>query len=537
MKKFIFISHKTSDEPYAKLLVDFFTAWGIKHDEIYCSSVPASGTKEDFKKEIFDALHQSIIDIVLLSDIFFSEGKICNQELGIMWHKNGNEVVCIKLPHFLEGTDLGLVSESHMLRELNEKPDIFHIKEIIKKHYTGELKTDENINNDILEKLLDGYAKIPPQETPSRPSRLFDESKPTIPIEYRFGVADVVGIGALNYDFMFYRDGLVSTTDTEPGAGIERLKGSYDIITSKVIGSKNRGFKCDVRLGGAAFNTIKKLKDLRGNRSVPRLSYVGVSGVIPKEIRATFASHKDYNVSFDIPSEYSFLDVKDWLVETKASSGLGYFEIRNGHRTGDIGQGINKELIPELVKNMSAYSPDRNALAEFLSRAKWIHISSLVEINQFLEFVYLLEKVKEFNSALKVSFDPGSEYMFEHVDKLGEMFCLCDYVFLSKSEYGERDMRNPDEVKALYGGGHRNITTNIIVTLSATEVQWIHLHNGTANSEVISMEEVTTIKNDTGAGGALVAGFIHSELINGGAKNVEHSLREAMKSQAKWMSS
>lgn len=97
MKTKIFISHRVSDSKIALILQDFLVLIGIKQETIFCSSLPGNDVKENISKEVYKALCQSKIDIMLLSKEYY-QSVYCQNEMGIIWFKKNNTVIPFALP-------------------------------------------------------------------------------------------------------------------------------------------------------------------------------------------------------------------------------------------------------------------------------------------------------------------------------------------------------------------------------------------------------------------------------------------------------
>lgn len=93
----------------------------------------------------------------------------------------------------------------------------------------------------------------------------------------------------------------------------------------------------------------------------------------------------------------------------------------------DINTGVNSKL-QEFIVNKEKQEGD-NAFVEYLSKSKWIHMSS--DFNQFQFLVQKVREAKEINPMLRVSVDPGVEYTKDYKLGLRDVFSIADYVFLN----------------------------------------------------------------------------------------------------------
>ena len=367
-------------------------------------------------------------------------------------------------------------------------------------------------------------------------NRLFHPPTPHSSIDYRGEVADVIGIGAINYDFMFKLKRSDGTNRKQPGpgpgSGQEGLNYSLEDVMNRILNFKRiENLEYSSRLGGAAFNALKAIYERRPCDKFPKLAYVGTTGVMSKELLNEFDRDVDFNRR--IEKESRIFDIQDWIFHTDEISGLGCFELDEGYRIGRVGEGANKHLISEIEKKLTTLGVEKNAFIKFLSKAKWIHISSLCDFTQFEKFVDAIEHAKILNPLLKVSFDPGSDYMRKRLSHLGKIFYLSDYVFLSKAEYGDFSFDDIEVVKGAFNK-HGKSNANIIVQTTPHRARWIKLIDGTGEERELDLvERVETddefnVVNDTGYGGAFAGEFIYNELSSRGAKDTEHSIRVAI---------
>jgi len=331
----------------------------------------------------------------------------------------------------------------------------------------------------------------------------------------------IVGIGAINYDFMFIRSN--EGDSSIPGGGFEGLLNGDETTKDTILAFKqDEKLECFTQLGGAAFNAIREIHKIRGDSTFLKLAYVGIIGKMPEEITEAF-SPNEYDKH--IKDELNFLDIKDWLFSLDENIGLACFELYGGHRRGGIGQGVNIKLLSEVKRKLKSSSNARNEFLIFLSKARWLHISSLVEDSQFMMFIDVIEQAKTINPALKISFDPGRDYMERKNSELRKMFYLSDYVFLSKTMY------KAPSIKRIFNKHDRSNAT-IIVMESPYKTNWIKLTEGDEEAEqtfeLDPVEQNKIIINDTSSIGSFAGSFIFAELGNHDT-DIKHSICIATK--------
>lgn len=127
----IFISHRETDKEVADMLVDFFAATGIPRKEIFCSSLPGNKVHKKISEEVKEALKNSIIDIVILSNNYY-QSAYCLNEAGIIWYKDKN-IIPIALPEIDESNMYGFLNSDYILRRLDSDTDISFIYDDVRK--------------------------------------------------------------------------------------------------------------------------------------------------------------------------------------------------------------------------------------------------------------------------------------------------------------------------------------------------------------------------------------------------------------------
>ncbi len=201
---------------------------------------------------------------------------------------------------------------------------------------------------------------------------------------------DIIGIGAINFDYIFFCKELEYKNRRLPEFGQEYLNGSreaiYEDINKLIYTTEHTHQLC-----GSAFFAIKTAHAIFPEL---KLSYVGVCGKPTKR-------ELDAGFSADIKEEFSFLDNTDWLFFDEGDPGIALVRVVKGTRNWiDINTGVNSKL-QQYIQNKE--KQDGIDLAEFLSKSKWIHLSSLADFDQFAFLVHKVKKAKEKNPLLRVS--------------------------------------------------------------------------------------------------------------------------------------
>lgn len=318
---------------------------------------------------------------------------------------------------------------------------------------------------------------------------------------------DIIGIGAINFDYIFFCKGLEYKNRKMPEFGQEYLNSSreaiYEDINKLLYTTEHTHQLC-----GSAFFAIKTAHAVFPEL---KLSYVGVCGKPTK---------KELEVGFnaDVKDEFSFLHNSDWLFFDDGDPGISLVRIEKGTRNWiDINTGVNSKL-QEYIEHKEAQ--DGTDFADYLSKSKWIHLSSFSDFNQFNFVIQKVKKAKEKNPLLRVSIDPGYEYTKDHKLELREAFSIADFVFLNKNELenliGDNSISDNNKYKILSSifNYYQLSNTQVIIIKSKSKHTLASFKNGNLNVSNYWHRKMnrSKIRNDTGAGDAFAGGFIASML-------------------------
>lgn len=118
----VFISHRTADSNYAQAIIDMMEKLGVKHEDIFCSSVPGYGIP--FGKKILEALHNEFDQYDLLVIIIHSpryyESHICLNEMGATWILRSDHFSFLTSDCSLEQLD-GVIDKQEIAFRTNDK--------------------------------------------------------------------------------------------------------------------------------------------------------------------------------------------------------------------------------------------------------------------------------------------------------------------------------------------------------------------------------------------------------------------------------
>lgn len=218
---------------------------------------------------------------------------------------------------------------------------------------------------------------------------------------------DVIGIGAINYDYMFHCK-KTDNINVSPDSGREDIGRPENEVENEIVELYRSGKEPVTQIGGSAFLALKAIHAIDKTLSI---SYVSVCGQLND-------FDKRYGNISNIKSELAFIDNQDWLFYTDDTTPtekryIGKSVVRLHKHVRDnikISNGANDLLLDCIEKKEKE---DGTPLVDFLAQAKWIHISSLSTFEQFEKIMSYVFKAKEKNRFLRISIDPGFQYTDE----------------------------------------------------------------------------------------------------------------------------
>ncbi|GAA2519673.1 PfkB family carbohydrate kinase [Winogradskya humida] len=219
---------------------------------------------------------------------------------------------------------------------------------------------------------------------------------------------DVVGIGALNLDFI-----------ADPGTPLQAEWGTETAVDAATINAAIQAAgpeRLTTTLGGSAFNTVHAIARTRPGL---RLGYVGAAGRNPTGGPSPRAGLATLGI-----------DHRHVSYNDDALSGICFSLTENGDRTLLTHAGANSSF-PEYV--------DRHfdALVGYLSRTRLIHVTSLLDDTSAGRLLALLTAVKAVNPATALSFDPGHVWSTTVTADIEGLVRLSDYLLLNRRELAE----------------------------------------------------------------------------------------------------
>lgn len=327
---------------------------------------------------------------------------------------------------------------------------------------------------------------------------------------------DVIGIGAINYDYMFPCKKTFSN-DPTPDNGEENIGVPNETVEEEINELLSTGKRYySTQIGGSALLALKAIHAIDKSLSI---GFVGVCG-------QTSEFDKRHGKNLNLRSELSFINNQDWLFYTDETApidkryiGKAAVKLNKSNTRGgiDISIGAN-DLILDLITEKEQDGEDR--LAVYLSHARWIHISSLSRFEQFERIMEYVIEAKEKNPLLKISLDPGDQYTKYKKVELQKYLKEVDYVFLNKKEYNNLILNEdlPENEKHIkistYFNDPEDVYTKVFVIKSKSQHELIDFVNGTSYVYYHRSLPFYKINNDTGAGDCFAGGFIAGLLSN-----------------------
>lgn len=302
---------------------------------------------------------------------------------------------------------------------------------------------------------------------------------------------DIVGIGALNIDFL----ATIATgtfQEVKQVGGVEW--GTEAVVKESILKEALDSLSAEsviASAGGSAFNTLFALANMDLDL---KLGYVGVSGRSPV---CGFTPVQDL--------EQLSVDVSGIAVLKDALSGVCLSVTSEGERTLLIHAGANLFMSEYLESNF-------NFIVSYLIRARIVHVTSFLDTTTALWLGRLIAEVKRHKPSVIVSFDPGHVWCSDKPEGFTELIRLSDFLFLNTREFAEITGNLPfdDEVRAhLILEMIDNPETKLLVKrpdgISCYSLDKLGVRTDFFGHDALQPHEV---RDATGAGDVFAAGFL-----------------------------
>ena len=327
---------------------------------------------------------------------------------------------------------------------------------------------------------------------------------------------DVICIGAINYDYMFHCDeeDLIVEDSKE---GNEELSNPISEVEDDILELVKKNKRYTTQIGGSAFITLKVIKHI-----LPWLhgAYVGVCGT-PNDFDLR------YGRTNNLEAELSHLDNRDWLFTTaerfedpyRRNIAKSVVRLHNHTRNCiKIAPCANNTLL-ERIQEQEAVKG--TSFSSYLASAKWVHLSSLSDFDQFVEIMHYVLEAKRQNPSLRISMDPGFEYTSLRRERLQPLVSQVDYVFLNNSEKKNLGL-NARSMKDLYGNlcayfsKYSQDENRTLIVKHDDRHELIRFREGRCVIQTVRHKKLYRyeLNNDTGAGDSFAGGFIAGMLFD-----------------------
>jgi len=344
-------------------------------------------------------------------------------------------------------------------------------------------------------------------------------------------MCDVIGIGAINLDYVYSCDDNRYTSQTVREELTESLRTIDEEIRSIIQDNKNLVEPpMRTQIGGAALLTLKAICEQSKELTV---AYVGVRGKLGVSNRGIGPLNSDAAVK----GELNFLHNKEWLFTEDSGEpdqviGKALINLQNTYgrgRTMRVSPGANNQLLSRIRRKEQ---DEDISFSNFLSTAKWVHISSLSSFKDFKKIVADIVAAKKINPRLKASIYPGSFYTFEMRSELEELWKIFDYVFLTNSELNnlahshQTGISKEEKYRRLreYLVRSDALNTNVVLIAEDADCEVINFTLGGSFPHASMGElKLSPDANGTGASSYFIGGFIATLLSD------RYGLQEALR--------
>lgn len=253
-------------------------------------------------------------------------------------------------------------------------------------------------------------------------------SDPYVPAPRSGFARDVVGIGALNLDYIHPTDHHPHHTAGQLSARITALLqdssavpewGTESAVDQDTVYAALEA--CDAStlqtsLGGSAYNALHTLSQLQLDL---RLGYVGVAGRVPGPgLSAVQQLHAD-----GIEHSHVFQD-------PQRLCGVCFSFTEDGERTLLTHAGANAAMAEHLEASF-------DQLVAYLADTRIVHVTSFLDPHTPSVLLRVLEAVKTANPATLLSVDPGHVWSLDAGGAVGGIIALADYLLLNHREFRE----------------------------------------------------------------------------------------------------
>lgn len=310
---------------------------------------------------------------------------------------------------------------------------------------------------------------------------------------------DVIGFGALNVDYIAGASRLSERADEHIAESTARFEwnreGPVDeqVITMAIrnLGAASLSYS----LGGSAWLSIFTLAQMRVG---VKLAYIGILGRIETPGLSFIDQMDELGIAHDWVGR-----VPDQLC------GLCLSYIDDTDRVMLTHPGANYEMHRYIKEHF-------DAMAEYIARARYVHVTSFLDETTPLQVLRVLQRAKEINPDLRISFDPGFDWAEHPSPEVEGILGLTDLLFVNYREFkalGHYDHGESDEsiARKILARCHDGCTVFVTKRYDFTE-SFQAVAEGVATQAFLLRHPLreSELEDATGAGDVFAAAVISS---------------------------
>jgi sugar/nucleoside kinase (ribokinase family) len=240
------------------------------------------------------------------------------------------------------------------------------------------------------------------------------------------GALDVIGVGALNLDYIVDASAVAETSPRLDGFewGTET---AVDDTTVDAVLNRVDPAAVTATPGGSAFNTVYALAHLRRRL---RLGYVGIAGRTPTPGNSPIQQMELHGID---------------------TAGVARTEDALCGVCVSLQQGRDRTLLTHAGANalMADVIEDHfDELLAYLSRGRIVHVTSFLDPATPAQLLRLLQELRRVNPQVLISFDPGHVWAAERSAETLGIVRLADVLMLNAREFQE--LARPEPLDSLH---------------------------------------------------------------------------------------